>query len=66
MAAEHNDHQLYVVSKILDASYKLTRDVSRVVSRVVRIPRWRGHLGTIHSYGCRRSGDCSEVHRASE
>jgi hypothetical protein len=43
-AAEHIDHQLYVASKILDAHYNEQEMFSRVVCRVARFPRWRGHL----------------------
>jgi hypothetical protein len=48
-AAEHNYHQLYVVSKILDARYNEQENVSRVVGRLARFPCWRGHLTTLLS-----------------
>jgi hypothetical protein len=35
---------------------------SRVVGRVARFSCWRGHLGTLLSYGCGCYGHGSEVH----
>jgi hypothetical protein len=60
-AAEHNYHQLYVTSKILEARCN-ERDVFGVVGRVEWFPCWRGHLGTFLSYGCGCSGHGGEVH----
>jgi hypothetical protein len=51
-ASEHNDHQLYVVSKILDARYNEQEMFQEFVGRLARFPCWRGHLGTLLSYGC--------------
>jgi hypothetical protein len=72
--AEQNDHQLYVVSRILDARYNeqemfhellvAWRDFP-VVGRVARFPRWRGHLRTSLSYGCGCSEDGGEVPEVS-
>jgi hypothetical protein len=64
-AAENSDHQLYVVSKILDARYN-EQDVLRVVGRVERFPRWRGHLRTLLSYSCGYFGHGNQVHRVSQ
>jgi hypothetical protein len=44
--------QLYVVSTILDARYNEEEMFHEFVGRVARFPRWRGHLGTLLSYGC--------------
>jgi hypothetical protein len=59
-AAEHNDHQLYAVSKILDARYNEQEMFHEL------LVAWRGfpvgHLGNLLSYGCGCSGHGGEVH----
>jgi hypothetical protein len=63
-AAEHNDHQLYVVSKIFTRA-TMSRRYFIVVGRVARFSRWKGQLGTILSDGCGCSGHGGEVHGVS-
>jgi hypothetical protein len=58
-AAQHIDHQLYVVSKICAIMNK--RCFTSCWSRGA-VSCWRGHLGTLISYGCECSGHGCEVH----
>jgi hypothetical protein len=64
-AAEHNDHQLYVVSKILDASYNEHEIFHDLLVAWRGFPGWRGHLRTLLSYGRGCSGRGGEVHRVA-
>jgi hypothetical protein len=61
-AAEHTDHQLYVMSKILDAHYNEEEMFHELLVALARFSCWRGHLGTLLSHGCGCSGHGGEVY----
>jgi hypothetical protein len=67
-AAENNDHQLYVVSRILDARYNEQEMFHELLVPTSRgaVSGWRGHRGTLLSYGCGCSGDGGEFHGVSK
>jgi hypothetical protein len=61
-ATDHNDLQLCVVSKILDARYNEQDILNELLVAWHGFTCWRGHLRILLGYGCGRSGDGGEVH----